>query len=275
MKVFIILAFATVFILLLTACNITPVVEEETTMLQKRIHELETLGVSITTIPVSVFSDYDFCAIPVAVTIRLEVNQGAEWGVVDESGVQFVVNTIVELADYSYEKRIPFGGISGMNFGAFHDALALQRLSDTFLDMLLEEISEHPVIEVTVPAFYNAIHKIDEFLNDGNMHWLEEHGIEVILLFNLEHFHPPRSIRDIAVTQFVKLPGIPFGITDQASLELFMDAATLMTVMHLGRWPDIDESIMNTLAMHRGLDGRSLRVLFYEGMETRLREIYQ
>ena len=83
------LAIIAVFILLLTACNRGPDLEALRASIQQRVLELEVKGVSITTIPVSIYSDHDFYAVPVGLTIRLDVDRGmimaSEWGITEES----------------------------------------------------------------------------------------------------------------------------------------------------------------------------------------------
>ena len=268
------LAITAVFMLLLAACNNAYDSEAELTQTQQRVLELEALGVSITTIPVSVFSDYDFSAVPVAVSIWLDVDWGTEWGITDESNVKFIVESIGELTDYIYDRRIPLLGISGIDFGAFHNALANRGLSEIFSDMIIDLIRDHPIRDATIAAFYESLLKIDVFIAEGNMLWLEEFGIEVNLLIIGTPLYLARGSRDIAIPQFLSIPDVPFGITCQESLELFMDAVALITVMHLGRWPDIDDAIMHNLGMHQGPGNRTLRVLFDEGMDARLREVY-
>ena len=115
---------------------------------------------------------------------------------------------------------------------------------------------------------YNAARKIEDFLDEGNILWLEDFGIEVTVDIVGE---PPYFSR--SDLWFSSIPDVPFGITDQEGLELFMDAVMLLTVMNLGR-VDIDDAIRYNLGLHRGLDDRTLLELFGEGMRERSREVY-
>ena len=271
-----------VLVLLLAACSrnrgLGLDLEALNVSIQQRVLDLEAKGVSITTTPVSIFSDHDFCAVPVGLTIRLDVDRdmvlGSEWGIADESDVQFIVDTLSELFDYFNERRIPIFGITGIqlatSYPSFSGALAARGLSATFFDMYDTLVSEHPVRITSMEVQYNASRKIKDFLEEGNMLWLEDFGIEVTLDIIGE---PPYFFR--GDPRFSSISDVPFGITDQESLEQFMDAVMLLAAMNLGRLGHMDiDDVRYNLGLHRGLDDRTLLELFDEGMHERFREIY-
>ena len=273
----IILASLAVFMLLLTACNSDPDLEVMRASIQQRVLDLEAKGVSITTTPVSIFSAHDFYAVPVGLTIHLDVDRdmifASEWGITEESDVELIVGTFSELFDYFYERRIPLSGIRGIDsfgteFPGFFGVLASRGLSVTFSDMFDNLRRDHPVQITSAEARYNVLRKTESFLDEGNMLWLEDFGIEVTVRISGE---PP--FFSWVGPLFSVIPDVPFGITCQESLELFMDAAMHLTVMNLG-WVELDYTIRHNLGLHHGLDGRTLLELYAEGMRERFREVY-